>query len=135
MGEQFTISQLAKAAEVPTSTLRYYERIKLLEPEDRSHGNYRLYTDESLNRLRFIRAAHAIGFTLEDVKALLGVYDGEIPSCRDVQTLIEERLSEIEARLKNLRQVKKVLNSALQQCIETEQEGCCYVIESLSRKV
>ena len=68
MPTQFTISQLAKAADVPTSTLRYYERVGLVIPETRSHSNYRLYGDESLEKLKFIRAAQAVGFTLEDVK-------------------------------------------------------------------
>ena len=57
MSQQYTISRLAKAVGVPTTTLRYYERVGLLEPEDRTEGNYRLYTDESLSRIKFIRAA------------------------------------------------------------------------------
>lgn len=64
MGKRLTISELAKAAGIPTTTLRYYERIRLVEPEDRSCGNYRLYGDQSLKKLKFIRAAQAIGFTL-----------------------------------------------------------------------
>jgi MerR family mercuric resistance operon transcriptional regulator len=131
MRRQYTISQLASAVGVPTTTLRYYERAGLLEPEDRSGGNYRLYTDESLRRLKFIRAAQAIGFTLDDVKALLATKDGETPSCPDVQVLIQERLSNIEDRLKDLRHVQRVLKSALQKCIETQQAGCCHVIETL----
>ena len=67
MGVHYTISQLARAAETPTTTVRYYERIGLFEPADRSQNNYRLYSDESLRKLRFIRAAQAIGFTLDDV--------------------------------------------------------------------
>jgi DNA-binding transcriptional MerR regulator len=68
MGRQYTITQLAQAANVPTTTLRYYERAGLVLPEGRSQGNYRLYSDESLRRLRFIRAAQAVGFTLDDVR-------------------------------------------------------------------
>ena len=71
MPSQYTISQLSKAAEIPTTTVRYYERIGLVEPEDRSQGNYRLYSNESLKKLKFIRAAQAVGFTLEDVKLSL----------------------------------------------------------------
>ncbi|MCH7686954.1 MAG: heavy metal-responsive transcriptional regulator [Planctomycetes bacterium] len=130
--EQYTISQLAKAAEVPTTTVRYYERIGLVEPEDRSQGNYRLYSDESLSKLKFVRAAQAIGFTLEDVKALLGIHGGRTPSCDEVQMLIEERLADIDHRLKDLRHVKRVLASTLERCRETEQvQDCCQVIETL----
>lgn len=131
MSGRYTISQLAHAADVPTTTLRYYERVGLIEPEDRSAGNYRLYTDESLRKLKFIRAAQAIGFTLDDVKSLLSAQEGEVPSCRDVQELIEERLADIEAKLKDLRHVRKVLKASLEKCRTTVQTGCCHVIETL----
>jgi len=131
MGREYTIRQLAKVAGVPVTTLRYYERVRLLEPEDRSAGNYRLYTEESLRRLRFIRTAQAIGFTLEDVKTLLGMRDGKTPPCADVQVLIRQRLAQIDGRLKDLRHVQRVLKLSLQKCIETQQAGCCHVMETL----
>lgn len=134
MAKQFTITRLARAADLPTTTLRYYERAGLLDPEDRSHGNYRLYTDESLRRLKFIRAAQAIGFTLDDVKQLLGHVAEVPPSCRQVQTLIERRLADIEERLKDLRHVQRVLKSSLEKCKESEQAGCCHVVETLRRR-
>lgn len=64
-----SIGQLAKAAGVPTSALRYYERIGLLEPDGRTGGNYRYYSDDALRRLRFIRAAHATGFRLDEASS------------------------------------------------------------------
>jgi len=131
MARQFTISQLAKQADIPTTTVRYYERIGLVEPEDRSHGNYRLYGSDSLKKLRFIRAAQAIGFTLEDVKSLLADDDGETPTCGSVQGLIEDRLADVEQRLKDLRHVRKVLKSALEQCHQQKKSDCCHVVEGL----
>jgi DNA-binding transcriptional MerR regulator len=131
MSKQFTISQLAIAADVATTTIRYYERIGLMPPEDRSHGNYRLYSDDSLRKVKFIRAAQGIGFSLEDVKALLGVPDSSAASCRVVQPLIEQRLAEVGQRMKDLRHVQKVLKSALEKCRVTERDDCCHVIETL----
>jgi MerR family mercuric resistance operon transcriptional regulator len=131
MTKQLTISKLAKAVGVPTTTLRYYERVGLVKPEDRSQGNYRLFGGESLRRLKFIRAAQSIGFTLDDVKTLLGIHEAGTPSCRDVQALAGKRLTDIAARLKDLRHVQRVLKSALRKCIESEQRGCCHVIETL----
>ena len=52
MSKQYTISQLAQAADIPTTTVRYYERVGLVEPEDRTVGNYRLYSEESLRKLK-----------------------------------------------------------------------------------
>lgn len=132
MNGQYTISQLAKAAQIPTTTVRYYERIGLVHPEDRSAGNYRLYSDESLQRLKFIRAAQAIGFTLDDVRALLGE-GGSVPCCGDVQQLIEDRLGEIDQRLKDLRQVERVLKDALAKCHTRNARRACHVLESLKK--
>lgn len=131
---RYTISQLAQAADVPTTTLRYYERAGLLQPEDRSQGNYRLYSDESLRRLKFIRAAQAIGFTLDDVKRLLGDHDGKPLGCCDVQPLIEDRLAEIDRRLKDLRHVQRVLQTALAKCRKSARAGRCPVLETLRSK-
>ncbi len=130
MNERYTISQLAQAAEVPTTTIRYYERVGLVQPENRSAGNYRLYNEESLQTLRFIRSAQAIGFALDDVKTLFSVSNAG-GSCRKVQGMIEERLSEIGKRLKDLRHVQKVLKSSLRKCRDAEQDNGCHVIQTL----
>jgi MerR family mercuric resistance operon transcriptional regulator len=132
---QYTISQLAKAADIPTTTVRYYERIGLVEPDTRSRGNYRLYGNGSLKKLKFIRAAQAVGFTLDDVKSLLADEAGEAPTCGDVQGLIEARLEDIEHRLRDLRHVRKVLNSALGQCHQQKKSDCCHVVTGLQRQV
>ncbi|MEX0641413.1 MAG: heavy metal-responsive transcriptional regulator [Pirellulales bacterium] len=134
MSQHYTISQLARAVGIPTTTVRYYERIGLMAPEDRSPGNYRLYSDKSLATLKFIRAAQAIGFTLDDVKTLLDRGDVKTPSCADVQSLIEDRLAEIAHRMKDLRHVQRVLKAALAKCREKERAGRCYVIETLRSK-
>ncbi|MBI2481116.1 MAG: MerR family transcriptional regulator [Planctomycetia bacterium] len=132
MAQQYTISQLATAAEVPTSTVRYYERIGLVVPEDRSYGNYRLYGDESLRKLKFIRAAQAIGFTLDDVRALLGE-GGSVPCCGDVRQLIEDRLGEIDQRLKDLRHVQRVLKDSLVKCRTSNPRQACHVLGALKK--
>lgn len=81
----YTIGQVAQVAGVPTSTLRYYERIGLLQAAGRIAGNYRRYGMEALEQLRFIRAAQATGFSLEDVTALLQLRDAPASACQDVQ--------------------------------------------------
>jgi DNA-binding transcriptional MerR regulator len=128
----YSISQLAHAAGVPTSTVRYYERIGLLSPEGRTAGNYRLYGEESLKRLHFIRAAQATGFTLDDITALLQLQDATPDACQDVQTLIEARLGYLEQRMADLRHVQRVLKATLKQCQETERQGRCYILETLT---
>jgi len=127
MEASLTIGELAKAAEVPTSTVRYYEREGLLRPSGRSASNYRLYAEADLERLRFIRAAQATGFTLGDVKALL-----RPAPCGRVQSLIEHRLAEVSRRMAELRHVKRVLERALRTCHEHAPTGRCKVVDDLS---
>ena len=121
-----TIGELARAASVQASTVRYYERAGLLRPSGRSTANYRLYAVADLQRLRFIRAAQATGFTLGDIAYLL-----RPASCHRVQQLIEDRLAQINARMKELRHV---LRQSLVECREHEATGRCAVVGELSAR-
>ncbi len=127
MKQSYTIGELSRVAEVPTSTVRYYERAGLLQPSGRSAGNYRLYSAQELERLRFIRAAQATGFSLDDVRILL-----RPAPCGRVQTLIGERLASVDARMKELRHVKRVLGAALKTCHDHEATGRCRVVADLT---
>lgn len=131
MNRRLTIGQLAREVGLPTTTLRYYERTGLLAPEDRSQGNYRLYSEESLHRLKFIKAATAIGFTLDDTRALLDA-PGNGGRCCDVQALIERRLADIECTLEAMQFVKGRLRGLLRDCRRTERAGRCVVVEELN---
>ncbi len=114
-------------AGVPATTVPYYERTQQLRRPPRSASNYRLYSEEDVFRVRFIRAAQATGFTLDDVAELL-----EPSPCRKVQERIEERLEEVSARMKELRHVKRVLKGALATCQEHGPTGRCGVVDTLS---
>ena len=129
MAKHVTIGELAEAADVPTSTIRYYERARLLKPSTRSPSNYRLYSAGDLERLRFIRAAQATGFTLADVTKLL-----RPAACGSVQRLIEERLDQVGNRMKELRHVQKVLRAAFAECQSHEKSGRCKVVDDLSAR-
>ena len=127
MSSKLTVGELAEAARVPVSTIRYYERTGLLRPSARSASNYRLYSNEDLERLRFVRSAQATGFTLKDIQALL-----RPAACGAVQHLIGERLAEVAERLKELRRVQKMLREALKECHAHETTGRCKVVDELS---
>jgi MerR family mercuric resistance operon transcriptional regulator len=126
-----TIGRLARAAGVPTSTVRFYERSRLLRPDGRTEGNYRVYGPAAIERLRFIRAAQANGFALEDIRALLDLRDGTTAPCREVQTLVERRLADLERRVEQLHHVRTVLRSSLRLCRRAERSGRCEVIDRL----
>lgn len=133
MTKGYTIGRLASAAGVPTTTVRYYERRGLLRPSARTgSGQYRSYSEAELERLRFIRAAQASGFILEDIAALLALRDGETEPCKEVQNLIEERLADVAQRITDLERVERVLKASLRMCRQHEREGRCEVIDTLS---
>ncbi len=116
-----TIGQIAGAVGVATSTLRYYEREGLLTPAARSRAGYRLYDLAAVQQLRFIRSAQAVGFSLEDIRALLTL--DERASCEQVRGMIEERLDEIGRRIAELKSVQRTLTSALNRC-KKSRRGC-----------
>ena len=128
----YTIGQLAEAADVPTTTVRYYERRKLITPEGRSDSNYRVYGEASLQRLRFIRAAQKAGFTLSDIETLLELQNELDAPTNEVQTLIAERLDEVREQISHLEVVRKELERWRQRCRCGAESGHCEVIEGLS---
>ena len=115
---RFTISQLARAAGVPVSTVRYYERIGLVSPSKRTPSGYRIYRWPQLERLRYIRAALGAGFTLDDLDAL---QSGDCPA---VQRIMETRLDEAVATLGELRARVDRLNSLIELCVESDGHRC-----------
>lgn len=116
-----TIGQIAEAGGVATSTLRYYEREGLMEPADRSPAGYRLYKPSAIDQLRFIRSAQSVGFSLEDIKALLAL-DART-SCKQVQVMIEERLADVSHRIAELKSVQRTLSNTLNRCRKSRR-GC-----------
>ena len=134
MKHAYTIGRLGKAADVPISTVRYYEQRGLLSPEQRTQSNYRLYGVDSLRRLRFIRIAQANGFTLEDIVLLLAFRDGHGDACGKVEHLVENRLDHITAQLKEFRRVQKVLRSTLEWCRNPRVKGRCQVLDDLDKR-
>ncbi|MGC8560008.1 MAG: MerR family transcriptional regulator [Phycisphaerae bacterium] len=130
--ERFNIGQLAKTAGVPVTTVRYYERIGLLLPAGRTASNYRYYDRHSLERLRFIRLAHAGGFSINDIKSMLQVANGSKSSgqCRAVGSLIEQRLAAVRAQIGELKRLEKILADDLQLCRDGK-PGRCAVVEQL----
>lgn len=125
-----TIGEVARMVDVATSTLRYYERQGLIQPQSRSRAGYRMYDALAVERLRFVRAAQAVGFTLDDIRALLEL--DEQSDRERVQAMIEERIADIDARLADLNRVRATLGSALQRCRGSGK--CCAVVTGLKQE-
>jgi MerR family mercuric resistance operon transcriptional regulator len=130
MAEELTIGPLARAAEVNVETIRYYQRRGLLkEPAKPSHGRRR-YSVAVVRRVRFIKRAQLLGFTLEEVKSLLQLEDGQ--SCRETRLLAEQKLAVIERRLTDLTRVRRLLKGLIAECIRGKRPRACPIIATLS---
>ncbi len=129
---RYNIGQLAKAAGVPVTTVRYYERIGLLLPAGRTGSNYRYYDRRSVERLRFIRLAHAGGFSISDIQSMLQVANGSKSSsqCRAVGHLIEQRLAAVRSQIRELKRLEKILMGDLRLCRDGKPSRCA-VVEQL----
>ncbi len=120
----YTIGELARAAGVPTSTVRFYERRGLLKPDARTQSNYRTYSARSAERLKFIRAAQATGFNLKDIREMLALTYSDDPPCAEVALLIDHRLEDVKQRLRELRRVARALTAARESCCKGGPDWC-----------
>lgn len=129
--ESHTIGDLAKATGVKVETIRYYERIGLLAAPDRTAGNYRSYGADDLARLSFIRRARDLGFTLDQVRALLGLSDNQDSECSAVDVIAREHLETVERKIADLEALRTELQDLLTRC-KRETIADCQVIAGLS---
>jgi MerR family transcriptional regulator, copper efflux regulator len=107
------IGVLAGRSGLSVKTLRYYEDLGLLPAIARSEGGYRLFAEESLRRLEFIRRLKALGLSLEEIQGCLAVHDaGDLP-CADIQIQLERQIGRIDARIEELGQLRQELQGLL----------------------
>lgn len=131
MPHTFTIGQLSEAAQTPAATIRYYEKIGLLESPSRSGSNYRLYGSEDVARLTFVRRAREIGFTIDQVRSLLAFSDQGDGDCCAVTTLTERHLAEVEEKIRDLNLLKEHLSRLLASC-RGGRFADCRIIDALT---
>jgi len=111
-----TIGKLAKRAGVGVETLRYYERRGLIEPRQRTEAGYRLYDATAGQRLRFIRRAQTLGFSLDDIAELLSLSDQPAMHATEVKRLTQAKLDDIDTRILDLERMKSALSELERQC-------------------
>lgn len=105
----FQIGELSERTGVPSKTIRYYEDIGLLSPANRGDNRYRLYDQKDTERLRFIRSARALDFTLQEIAQILAARDRNEPPCGHVIELIQSHLDEVERRIQELETLRSEL--------------------------
>lgn len=113
MNKAIFIGKVAQAGGVSVQTVRYYERMSLLPPSQRTPSRYRAYGPETLDRLRFIKRAQALGFSLEEVREILRLrYEGRSP-CKCVRQLLERKLEQLEREMAELARFRHELRATL----------------------
>jgi MerR family mercuric resistance operon transcriptional regulator len=125
-----TIGRLAQAAAINVETIRYYHRRGLLTEPVKPLGGHRRYPPDAVKRLRFIKRAQNLGFTLGEVRGLLTLEDGQ--SCRDTRLLAEKKLAVIEDRLADLARMRKLLKGLIAECESGKRPRSCPIIATLS---
>jgi len=124
------IGELSRRTGVNIETIRYYERIGMMPCPLRSQGGQRLYTQDQSRRLAFIKRARTLGFTLEQIKALLVLASGG-GACAEVKRVTEQHLDEVRRRIRDLRRLQKVLEDLAAQC-DSGRMSPCPILETLS---
>jgi MerR family mercuric resistance operon transcriptional regulator len=129
MEASLTIGRLAESAQVNVETVRYYQRRGLMREPARPTGSVRRYSNDDVRRIRFIKRAQQLGFTLDEITNLLKLEDGR--SCRETEQLAQQKLSLVEARITDLQRLRKTLRDLIGRCESGRGRITCPIIESL----
>lgn len=125
------IGELSQATGVDVETIRYYEKAGLLPGPARSSNGYRLYAEEHLERLAFIRHCRALDMPLGEIQRLLDFLNHPEADCGDIDKLIESHLNKVRARLKSMRALEKQLTALRAQCGANHAVGECGILHEL----
>ncbi len=126
-----TVGKVAKAANVALSTIRYYERRGLVTPAARRSSGYREYSDDAVRRVRFIRHAQELGFSLDDVAELLELRMEARGSCADVRQRSKRKLDDIAEKIAGLNGMRRALEKLVESCSREGPSAECPILEAI----
>lgn len=130
------IGQLAKRASVNVQTIRYYERIGLMKMPEKLESGYRLYSENDVARVKFIKRAQNLGFSLKEINTLLSLRVEPEASCGQVRKRAEFKIQEIEMKMRELEQIKQALAKLVKACLNNPPalSGECPILEALEEE-
>ncbi|PCJ93301.1 MAG: Cu(I)-responsive transcriptional regulator [Hyphomicrobiales bacterium] len=117
------IGHAADASGLPTKTIRYYEEIELVRP-GRAENGYRDYSDNDVHRLRFLQRARGLGFSIDECRSLLSLYDDEGRASADVKAMALDKISEIDSKISELRSLRNTLSNLAKNCHGDDRPDC-----------
>ncbi|MGH7196393.1 MAG: heavy metal-responsive transcriptional regulator [Candidatus Saccharimonadales bacterium] len=125
--------EVAKRAGVNTETLRFYERKGLLAPPKRLQSGYRVYSADAVRTVRFIKRAQQLGFTLQEIKTLLELSVHRRASCKEVQTLADQKVGEVDEKIRDLLAIKAALEQLLGSCHGDDHRKDCPLLKAIEQ--
>lgn len=128
------IGQVAERSGVGIETVRFYEREGLIPKPDRSSSGYRLFDDETIARLQFIRRAKELGFTLIEIKELLSLRLDTTTSCADIKSRAEAKIADIDEKIRTLKRMKTTLKKLTSKCNGQGSVNECSILDALDSK-
>lgn len=130
--ERLRIGELARLAGVNLQTIHYYERRALLPKPPRTTSNYRVYPHDAVRRVRFIKHAQELGFTLEEIKELISLRATPRACCSDVRKRAEQKATQIDDKIHSLKAMRKALTNLMTECSSGEDSVSeCPILEAL----
>lgn len=127
-----SIGAFASSAGVNVETIRFYQRKGLLNEPERPYGSIRRYGDAEVQRVKFVKSAQRLGFSLDEIAELLKLEDGT--QCREAQGLAERKLQDVQLKLQDLRRIQTALDTLVKRCRAARGTVCCPLISSLQTR-
>jgi len=123
----YTIGVVSKKTGVNIETIRYYEKIGVMPKPSRSTGGNRVYNEQQVKRLSFIRRSRELGFSLDEIRELLRLVDENTYTCAEVATLSQKHLDDVKAKIKDLRKIERHMKDMLSQCSREKVPDCAII--------
>ena len=117
------IGQAAERSFLPAKTIRYYEEISLISPARAANG-YREYSQQDVHRLRFLQRSRSLGFTIEECRVLLSLYDDDNRASADVKLIAQEKIAEIDLKINELQSLRETLSNLAAHCHGNDKPDC-----------
>lgn len=131
---QYLIGETSKRSGVHIETIRYYERSGIMPKPNRSAGGQRVYNNEQLQRLAFIKRCRELGFSLGEVRDLLDFVESDNKTCKEVHALTVNHLTEIRQKIANMRKIERVLKAMSDQCSQGNAPDCPIIDDLFSKQ-
>lgn len=127
-----TIGQVAEAADVNIQTIRYYERRGLFPRPRRTPSGYRQYAEEAVSRIRFIRHAQELGFSLQEIQELLGLRVRHGAACDAVERKTRDKIAVVQQKIRDLQQMQRTLEQLAEACTARRPTDECPILEAIA---